>query len=203
VNDAQRLILAQSAQVTTTVSAALELFDTASLVVSKSIGGAGAGAQDDIRVTVSCGGTPLPDFVILARATGTQTKTYAGIETPSTCTITESANGADGSVSVVTTGGSQTVTLAADEQPDDVVDAAPISDTYELLPTTTGNGSTTTTTTGGSTTSTEGPSVAPTSTPTETLPPTGGPERSAFWAATGALLAGAALLLLARRRSAG
>jgi hypothetical protein len=204
VTDAQRLILAQSAEVTTTVSAALQLFDTASLVVSKSIAGPGAGVQDAITITVSCNGTALPDFVIPAGATGSQTKTYAGIPTPSTCTITETANGANGSVSVVTVGAPQTVTLPADESPNDVVDAQPITDTYDLLPTTTSNGSTTTTTTGGSTTSsTEGPSVAPTSTPNETLPPTGGPERSAFWAALAALVAGGALLLVARRRNAG
>ena len=112
VTDAQRLILAQSNTLSTTVSVAAQFIDTGSLVVTKSIGGAGAGAQGEIRIAVTCNQTALADFVIPAGTTGTVTQTYDNIPTPATCTVTETVDGANPAVTVVTVNGSQTVDVA-------------------------------------------------------------------------------------------
>ncbi len=65
-DDAQKLILAQEGEVSTTVSATADFFDTGSLHVSKVVTGAAAGLQSEVRIAVTCDGTALPDFVIPA-----------------------------------------------------------------------------------------------------------------------------------------
>jgi TQXA domain-containing protein len=85
-----------------------------SLVVSKLIGGDGAGQQGQITIGVSCGGTALPDFVIPANsAAGAYTQEYDDIPAGTVCTVTESQNGTNTTVTVVPTGSGQTVTIPA------------------------------------------------------------------------------------------
>jgi hypothetical protein len=136
VSDAQKLILAQPAQIVVTVDAKAEFFDTGSLVVAKTIGGPAAGQQGQIVIKVTCNGVALPDFVIPAGTTEPppQTKTYENIETPATCTVTETSSGGGGPVTVVTVNGSQTVTLPQNATSNDPVVAPPITNTYTSAP---------------------------------------------------------------------
>ena len=90
---------------TTTIT---DTYTTTGLVVTKTITGTGAGHQGQITITVSCAGIPAaetPDFVIAAGAPAGETSmTYAGIPIDTTCTVTETASGANPpSVTVVTT----------------------------------------------------------------------------------------------------
>ena len=65
------------------------------LTVTKTIAGPAAGQQGAITISVSCSGTALPDFVIPAGApAGTLSRSYPGIAAGSTCTVTETGNGA-------------------------------------------------------------------------------------------------------------
>jgi hypothetical protein len=106
-------------------------FVPGSLLVRKTIAGPGAGQQGEIRIHTVCNGNALtPDFVIPAGApAGEQTKQYDRIRVPAKCTVTETADGHTGAVSVVVEGSGQTVSVPAG----DVVEAD-ISDTYGLLP---------------------------------------------------------------------
>ena len=135
-DDAQKLILAQPAEVVVTVQADAEFYDTGSLVVSKTIGGPAAGQQGEIVIEVSCNDVALEDFVIPAGTTEPppQTKTYGNIETPATCTVTETNDGSSGAVTVVTVNGSQTVDLTDNTTSNDPVVAEPITNTYEAAP---------------------------------------------------------------------
>ena len=123
VLDAQRLILAETGQITVTAQATAEFFDTGSLQVSKSIDGPAAGQQGEIVIQVVCNEVPLADFVIPAGATGSSSTTYTGIETPATCTVTETTDGGSSTISVVTVNGSQDVVLPTDDDPADVTAA--------------------------------------------------------------------------------
>ncbi len=137
VNDAQRLILAETGQITVTAQATAEFFDTGSLQVSKTIDGPAAGQQGEIVIGVVCNEVALDDFVIPAGAGvigGPQSTTYTGIETPATCTITETSDGGSSTVTVVTVNGSQVVDLPADADPADVTAADPIGNTYDRAP---------------------------------------------------------------------
>jgi Domain of unknown function (DUF5979) len=84
------------------------------LVVNKTITGDAAGAQGQVTIGVTCGATPLPDFVIAGgTAAGSESKTYSGIPAGAVCTITETADGHTSTVSVSASGGSQQVTIPA------------------------------------------------------------------------------------------
>lgn len=133
VEDAQRLILARTASVASDVTAQAEFFDTGSLVVTKTIGGPAAGMQDQVVIQPTCNGVALDPFVIPAGATGSQSRTYTGIETPATCTVTETADGSNDAVTVTTVGSGQQVTLPQNSVPTDLT-AADITDTYGLAP---------------------------------------------------------------------
>ncbi len=102
-------------------------FATGSLVETKTIAGAAAGQQGAVTVHTVCAGTPLtPDLTIPAGASaGTYSKTYDDIPAGSTCTLTEGPDGSTKAVSVITTGGGQSVTVLVDK-----VVAADITDTY-------------------------------------------------------------------------
>ena len=56
-----------------------------SLVVSKNSIGPAAGNQGQVTITVTCGGTSLPNFVVPAGATGYHTQVYNDIPAGSTC----------------------------------------------------------------------------------------------------------------------
>jgi len=180
VNDAQRLILAQPSQLSTTVSVGAQFIDTGSLTVTKSIAGGGAGAQGDIHINVTCNQVALPEFVIPAGTTGTVTHTYDDIPTPATCTVTETVDGANPAVTVVTVNGSQTVTVPMDDIANNPVAAEPITDTYDTVTTTTTTTTSTVATTSTTAAATTTPTIEPTSEPNVlppgNLPTTGGDD---------------------------
>ena len=70
VNDAQRLILAENATLTTTVQATANFLPAGSLVVKKTIAGPAAGSQGRVVIHVACtDGKDGSDFVIHAGRT--------------------------------------------------------------------------------------------------------------------------------------
>lgn len=127
---AQSLVLARTGIVRTRVQATAEFFAAGSLRVTKTVSGVGAGRQSQVTITVTCGGTALPQVVIPAGAPpGATSETLEGIEAGTTCTVTETADGANARVSVVVTGSGQTVTVAANE-----VATVDLSNAYNLKP---------------------------------------------------------------------
>ena len=70
VNDAQRLILAQDAEVSTLATATADFFQTGSLRVTKTIAGSAAGDQGAVRLHVSCDNGLTRDIDIAAERAG-------------------------------------------------------------------------------------------------------------------------------------
>jgi hypothetical protein len=101
------------------------------LEVTKTIAGPAAGSQGQVVVHTVCDGTALtPDLVIPAGTpAGDQSQLYSGIPTPASCVVTETADGATSSTSVVVTGSPHTVTVPAGG-----AGAAHITDTYGAVP---------------------------------------------------------------------
>jgi hypothetical protein len=130
IDDAQKLILAESGEVSTTVDATADFFDTASLAVSKTVDGAAAGLQSEVRISVACDDLTLPDFVVPAGTKGTTSTVYDDVPAPSTCQITETLNGVNTAVTVSTVNASQTVDLPQTDVPDHPVTALPVTNTY-------------------------------------------------------------------------
>jgi hypothetical protein len=107
-----------------------DTFDVGSLIVNKTITGDGAGQQGAVTISVTCGATAEPDFVIPAgTAAGTVAQAYTGIPAGTVCTVAETANGATGTVRVDTAGSLQSVTIAANGS-----GTANITDTNTLAP---------------------------------------------------------------------
>jgi hypothetical protein len=84
------------------------------IFLAKILGGPFAGQQGPITIAATCGTTALPDFVIPAGTpAGVQTHFYANVPGGSSCTLTETA---DGATAIVTTtvypDNMQTVTVA-------------------------------------------------------------------------------------------
>ena len=79
----------------------------------KTIEGPAAGQQGEIVIEVSCNGNALEDFVIPAGTTGPQSKDYQDLPAGSQCTVTETADGSDGSVAVAKTGSGTVVIIPA------------------------------------------------------------------------------------------
>jgi hypothetical protein len=102
-----------------------------SLLVRKTIAGPAAGQQGSITIHTECDRTALsPDMVIAAGTpAGEQVEQYNDIPAPSTCTVTETADGQSSTVSVVVEGSGQTVPITAGH-----ISEAAISDTYGLQP---------------------------------------------------------------------
>ncbi|HTT92559.1 MAG TPA: DUF5979 domain-containing protein, partial [Acidimicrobiales bacterium] len=100
------------------------------LTVTKTIAGPAAGQQGTITISVSCNGTAQPDFVISAGSSaGTLSRSYSGIPAGSTCKVTETGNGASGTVLAVTEGSPQTVDISANG-----TGVANVTDTYSKVP---------------------------------------------------------------------
>ena len=70
-------------------------FAPGSLIVTKTIAGPAAGQQEEITIHTECDGKALtPDLVIDARApAGDRSQRYDDIPAPTTCTVTETADG--------------------------------------------------------------------------------------------------------------
>ena len=131
VNEAQKLILAKSATLTTTVQATAQFLAPGSLVVTKTIAGPAAGSQSDVVIHVDCNdGVARTDFVIPAGAdAGDRSRTYGNIPARTACTVTETADGSNVSTSVVVAGNGQAVTI-----PTGGSATAHLTDTYDFVP---------------------------------------------------------------------
>jgi uncharacterized protein DUF5979/fibronectin-binding protein len=114
VENAQKLILAETGELNTTVRATAEFREAGALRVSKRIAGPAAGSQGRIVIQVVCDdGVDRPDFVIGAGATGRQTRTYSNIVAGTRCIVAERSNGQVTGVDVVVSGGAREVTIRA------------------------------------------------------------------------------------------
>ncbi len=115
LDDYQELVLADTAQLTTTVQATAEFLDPGSLVVTKTIAGPAAGLQGRIVIHPVCDdGTVRPDFVIDAGApAGARSRTYGNIPAGTVCAAIETINGSVTGTDVVVTGDGQVVTIPA------------------------------------------------------------------------------------------
>jgi Domain of unknown function (DUF5979) len=130
VNDAQRLILDQTATLTTTVSAKATFQPPGSLVVNKTIGGPAAGQQGPIVISVTCDttGLLLPLFTIPANTpAGTVSQTYTPIPAGSICSALETADGHAPTLTVRKSGSGINVTI-----PPGGTATADLSDTYDV-----------------------------------------------------------------------
>jgi len=127
VNDAQKLILAKEATLTTTVHATAEFRPSGALVVKKTIAGDAAGSQARVVIHVACDdGVARSDFVIPAGTpAGTKSRTYSHIAAGTTCTVIETSNGAVAGTNVVVTGDGQEVVVSAGGS-----ESVHITDTY-------------------------------------------------------------------------
>ena len=130
-NDAQRLILAENATLTTTVQATANFLPPGSLIVKKTIAGPAAGSQGTVVIHVACDdGKDRADFVIKAGAdAGTTSMTYPGIPARAICTVTETANGSTKATDVDVTGEGQPVTI-----PSGGSETVDVTNTYHFVP---------------------------------------------------------------------
>jgi hypothetical protein len=131
VSDAQRLILAKKATLTTTVQATATFLPSGKLVVEKTIAGTAAGSQGQVVIHVDCDDdVTRRDFIIPSDTPpGTTSRTYRHIAAGTTCTVTETSNGSVVGTDVVVTGDGQEVTIPAGGSK--TVD---ITDTYSPVP---------------------------------------------------------------------
>lgn len=127
---AQKLILAQTATLSTTVSATAEFLPPGSLTVTKTIAGQAAGSQGRVVVSVKCDdGVSRGPFVIAAGASaGDRSVTYSNIPAGTECTVTETSNGSVVGVKVVVTGDGKQVTIASG-----ATATVHITDTYSFI----------------------------------------------------------------------
>jgi len=133
VEAAQKLILAETADIKADATATVELFATGSLVVDKTIAGGAAGAQGEVVLDVECtldGETVLSESVVIPAETeaGTTSTRFDGIQVDSECTVTEPTTGETAAVEVTTTI-TDDVTIAADTDAQITV-----TNTYEVRP---------------------------------------------------------------------
>src|SRR5204863_7352091 len=132
VDDAQHLILAQTTDLVTTVSAEARFEEPGSLEVRKTIAGPAAGRQGAIRIDVSCdgGARPLPDFTIDAGApAGTTSRRYSALPAGAVCTVTETVDGHTEAVTVAVSGSGRDVTIPAGG-----LATVGLADTYAITP---------------------------------------------------------------------
>ena len=120
VTSAQKLILAKTADLRTTVTAQAEFESSGSLKIEKTITGAAAGQQGAITISVSCDKDtpPLDDFTIPAgtpATTNPKTKTYTDIPAGAHCTVTETADGHTDKILVTVDGNGQSPTIPAND----------------------------------------------------------------------------------------
>ncbi|QEE60558.1 TQXA domain-containing protein [Salinibacterium sp. dk2585] len=109
--DAQRLILADTAELEAVASATTEFFAVGDLTVNKEFTGGAVGEQGAIQLAIDCGEGYTFTADIPAATSTTQTFTYPGIPAGNTCTVTEPTTGATAQV-LVTTNAPQGVVMA-------------------------------------------------------------------------------------------
>lgn len=130
VNDAQRLILARTTTLKTTVYASAEFLPFGSLVVKKTITGPAAGSQGLVVIRVRCDdGVARRPFIIPAHAKGTRSRTYRFIAAGTRCTVIETVNGSNTTTTVVVRGDGQKVTI-----PKGGTKTVKITDIYRFAP---------------------------------------------------------------------
>jgi TQXA domain-containing protein/LPXTG-motif cell wall-anchored protein len=122
VDDAQKLVLAQEAELVKRAGALITPFPAGALEVTKNIGGTGAGFQGEVVIEVTC---EDPDGELdqtftrtldARTATGDHSIRIGGILAGSTCTISETTNGDNDFVNVRSMEiNPKTVTIAEDE----------------------------------------------------------------------------------------
>lgn len=105
LDDAQRLILADTAELDAVDSALAEFLAVGSLTVSKAFAGEALGLQGDIQLAIDCGEGYTFTADIPAGTATTQTFTYGDIPVGTTCTVTEPVTGANTVVDVTTDAG--------------------------------------------------------------------------------------------------
>jgi len=115
VNDAQRLILARTTELKTTVRATAEFLPFGKLIVKKTIAGPAAGHQGAVVIRVKCDDGVKRRPVVIPGGThaGTTSRTYRHIVAGTECTVTETRNGATTTVTVAVRGDGQEVTIPA------------------------------------------------------------------------------------------
>ncbi|MCS5724148.1 thioester domain-containing protein [Herbiconiux sp. CPCC 203407] len=111
--DAQRLILAKTAELDATAQATAEFFAVGELTVTKSFVGAAAGQQAAGRLEVDCGEGYTFDADVVAETGEAQTFTFPGIPVGAVCTVTEPVTGETAAV-VVTSDAPQDAVITDD-----------------------------------------------------------------------------------------
>jgi hypothetical protein len=128
VNSAQKLILANSATLKTTVRAVAVFQPPGSLVVTKTIGGSAAAQHGPIVIVVSCNGTVVPPpLVIPAGARDPPRRRTARSQQDPFCTVLETQDGHTPDVTARLTGSGTVVTIPAGGTA-----TADLTDTYEV-----------------------------------------------------------------------
>lgn len=129
-NAAQKLILAQTATLTTTVQATAEFLPPGSLKVTKTIAGPAAGSQGRVGIHLDCdNGVSRRPFVIPTHApAGGRSRIYQNIPVGTECTVTETSNGSVVGVDVVVVGDGQQVTIDSGK-----TETVNITDTYSFV----------------------------------------------------------------------
>lgn len=116
VDDAQRLILAETVDVVANVTATAEFVAvpvlTAALTVTKTISGPEAGSQGAIAIDVACDSGVDETFTIPARATGSRQFVIDEIAVGAVCEVSEPIDGATTEALTVTTTGLGRVVVA-------------------------------------------------------------------------------------------
>jgi hypothetical protein len=115
VAETQRLILARTATLTTTVQATAEFRPPGSLVVVKRITGPAAGSQGRVVIGVTCddGVSRRPLVIPAGTPDGARSRTYGNIAAGTVCAVTEARDGTTTGTTVVVKGDGQTVTIGA------------------------------------------------------------------------------------------
>ncbi|WP_104161802.1 thioester domain-containing protein [Arthrobacter sp. ZGTC212] len=129
VDTAQKLILADTRELSSAASATATFFEVGALTVTKSIEGPAAGSQDAVVISIDCGPGYQFTFNIDAGTTGTPSETFTDIPAGTACTITEPTNGTNESVQVSTTIVPTAVTI-----PSGSTATATVTDTYTFTP---------------------------------------------------------------------
>jgi Domain of unknown function (DUF5979)/Thioester domain len=129
-NSAQKLILSQTATLTTTVEATADFLPAGSLVLKKTIAGPAAGSQGRVVIQLSCDNGLSGSFVVDAgKAAGDYSTTHTDIPYGTTCTVYETDDGSNSSTSVTVTGNGQQVVI-----PSGTSATVGITNTYHFVP---------------------------------------------------------------------